>query len=163
MNTYLEFQKKISLYFCPLTLSPNFVPAFHGAIIEVRFYKFSSLCISCSGIVHDIREWWCENWAMVIITLWIDEVVKLVVEAVVHSATVVSTFSNHELYISVLHDQILLHFLDWWNIRIFNEDCGGCLNHSILVSIGETFHFQRLHCTFKNFLSLRSTGPAMGC
>ena len=117
---------------------------------------------------------------MEIIAVWIDEPVKLLVVAVVRSATVVLTFSNHDFFISVLHDQIFcchtyiflflfffenphLYFLDWWNIRIFNEDFGVCLNHSILVSIGETFHFQKLYCTFKNFLSLRSTGSAMGC
>ena len=43
---------------------------------------------------------------MDIIAVWIDEAVKLLVVAVVRSATVVLTFSNHELFISVLHDQI---------------------------------------------------------
>ena len=98
---------------------------------------------------------------MVIIAVWIDEPVKLVVVVVVRSATVVSTFSNHNIFISMHHDLLLphLYFLDCWNIWIFNEDFGGCLNHSIFVSIGETFHFQKLHCTLKNSLSLRSTGP----
>ena len=43
---------------------------------------------------------------MVIIAVWIDEPVKLVVVVVVRSATVVSTFSNHNIFISMHHDQI---------------------------------------------------------
>ena len=52
---------------------------------------------------------------MEIIAVWIDEPVKLLVVAVMRSATVVLTFSNHDLLFQCLPNLLLphLYFLDW--------------------------------------------------